>query len=134
MIADVRWYLDGRSGAQAYAAGHIPGAIFIDLDAELAAPASPEAGRHPLPDPEKFASAMVDAGVSDDSIVVAYDDAGGFSAGRLVWMLRAIGHDAANVGDAELVAALKKAATAFAFSARLAALPLMASPMRPGMR
>ena len=46
VIADVRWYLDGRSGAQAYAAGHIPGAIFIDLDAELAAPASPEAGRH----------------------------------------------------------------------------------------
>ena len=95
VIADVRWYLDGRSGAQAYAAGHIPGAIFIDLDAELAAPASPEAGRHPLPDPETFASAMVDAGVSDDSIVVAYDDAGGFSAGRLVWMLRAIGVDAA---------------------------------------
>ena len=95
VIADVRWYLDGRSGAQAYAAGHIPGAIFIDLDAELAAPASPEAGRHPLPDPEKFASAMVDAGVSDDSIVVAYYDAGGFSAGRLVWMLRAIGVDAA---------------------------------------
>lgn len=95
VIADVRWYLDGRSGAQAYAAGHIPGAIFIDLDAELAAPASPEAGRHPLPDPEKFASAMVDAGVSDDSIVVAYDDAGGFSAGRLVWVLRAIGVDAA---------------------------------------
>lgn len=95
VIADVRWYLDGRSGAQAYAAGHIPGAIFIDLDAELAAPASPEAGRYPLPDPEKFASAMVDAGVSDDSIVVAYDDAGGFSAGRLVWMLRAIGVDAA---------------------------------------
>ncbi len=45
VIADVRWYLDGRSGAQAYAAGHIPGAIFIDLDAELAAPASPDAGR-----------------------------------------------------------------------------------------
>lgn len=95
VIADVRWYLDGRSGAQAYAAGHIPGAIFIDLDAELAAPATSEAGRHPLPDPEEFASAMVDAGVGDDSIVVAYDDAGGFSAGRLVWMLRAIGVDAA---------------------------------------
>ena len=63
VIADVRWYLDGRSGAQAYAAGHIPGAIFIDLDAELAAPASPEAGRHPLPDPEKFASAMVEVSI-----------------------------------------------------------------------
>lgn len=95
VIADVRWYLDGRSGAEAYASGHIPGAVFIDLDAALAAPGSPELGRHPLPDPEVFASEMVDAGISDDSIVVAYDDAGGFSAGRLVWMLRALGVDAA---------------------------------------
>lgn len=95
VIADVRWYLDGRSGAQAYEAGHLPGAVFIDLDAALAAPASAAEGRHPLPDPEQFASAMVDAGIGDDSIVVAYDDAGGFSAGRLVWMLRALGVDAA---------------------------------------
>lgn len=95
VIADVRWYLDGRSGAEAYASGHLPGAVFVDLDAALAAPASPEAGRHPLPDPEDFASAMVDAGIGDDSVVVAYDDAGGFSAGRLVWMLRSLGVDAA---------------------------------------
>lgn len=95
VVADVRWYLDARSGADAYASGHIPGAVFIDLDEDLAGPASPEAGRHPLPDPEDFASAMVDAGIGDDSVVVAYDDAGGFSAGRLVWMLRALGVDAA---------------------------------------
>ena len=94
-MADVRWYLDGRSGRAAYDAGHIPGAVFIDLDQALAAPASAEAGRHPLPDPEDFAAAMTDAGIGEDSIVVGYDDAGGFSAGRLVWILRALGIDAA---------------------------------------
>ena len=71
VIADVRWYLDGRSGRDAYDAGHLPGAVFIDLDADLAAPPSPAAGRHPLPDPENSASAMVDAGIGDDSVVVA---------------------------------------------------------------
>lgn len=95
VLADVRWYLDGRSGAQAYASGHLPGAVFLDIDTDLSAPPSAEGGRHPLPDPEDFASAMVDAGISDDSVVVAYDDFGGFSAGRLVWMLRSLGVDAA---------------------------------------
>lgn len=95
VIADVRWYLDGRSGRAAYDAGHLPGAVFIDLDASLSAPPSVAAGRHPLPTPEHFASAMVDAGIDGDSLVVAYDDAGGFSAGRLVWMLRSIGVNAA---------------------------------------
>ncbi len=96
VIADVRWYLDGRSGRAAYDAGHIPGAVFLDVDEDLSAPPAGElGGRHPLPDPEDFASAMVDAGIGDDSVVVAYDDNGGFSAGRLVWMLRAIGVDAA---------------------------------------
>ncbi len=95
VIADVRWYLDGRSGREAYAAGHIPGAIFLDVDADLAAPPSVAEGRHPLPDPTDFAATMIDAGIGDDSTVVAYDDAGGFSAGRLVWMLRTLGVDAA---------------------------------------
>ena len=95
VIADVRWYLDGRSGRAAHEAGHIPGSVFVDLDAVLAAPATPETGRHPLPDPEAFAAGMRAAGISDDSVVVAYDDAGGMSAGRLVWMLRALGVEAA---------------------------------------
>lgn len=95
VIADVRWYLDGRSGRAAHEAGHLPGSVFIDLDAVLAAPATAEAGRHPLPAPEVFAAGMRAAGISDDSVVVAYDDAGGMSAGRLVWMLRALGVDAA---------------------------------------
>ena len=49
VLADVRWYLDGRSGRDAYAGGHLPGAVFVDLDRLLAAEPSPERGRHPLP-------------------------------------------------------------------------------------
>ncbi|MEA2312970.1 MAG: thiosulfate/3-mercaptopyruvate sulfurtransferase [Solirubrobacteraceae bacterium] len=95
VVADVRWYLDGRSGRAAYDAGHLPGAVFVDLDACLAAPASPAAGRHPLPEPAVFARGMQAAGIGDRDAVVAYDDAGGTVAGRLVWMLRALGHGAA---------------------------------------
>jgi thiosulfate/3-mercaptopyruvate sulfurtransferase len=95
VLADVRWYLDGRSGRAAFETGHLPGAVFVDLDRYLAAPASPEAGRHPLPDPEVFARGMGEAGIGDDSTVVAYDDAGGVVAARLVWMLRALGAQAA---------------------------------------
>jgi thiosulfate/3-mercaptopyruvate sulfurtransferase len=95
VLADVRWYLDGRSGRDAYRAGHIPGAVFIDLDRWLAGEASPGAGRHPLPQPEVLAEGMASAGIGDADTVVAYDDAGGVVAARLVWMLRATGHPAA---------------------------------------
>ena len=96
VVADVRSYLDGRVGRDAYDAGHIPGAVFVDLDEALAAHDDPAvAGRHPLPTPEHFAAAMVVAGIDDDDVVIAYDDAGGVMAARLVWMLRATGHQAA---------------------------------------
>ncbi len=95
VVVDSRWYLDGRSGADAHAAGHIPGAVFVDLDRWLAAPPSAAAGRHPLPQPEVFAAGMSAAGIGDDSLVVAYDDAGGVIAARIVWMLRALGVEAA---------------------------------------
>jgi thiosulfate/3-mercaptopyruvate sulfurtransferase len=94
-FADVRWYLDGRSGRAAYEAGHIPGAVFVDVDAVLAAPASREAGRHPLPDPDHFAASLRALGIERESVVVAYDDAGGTVAARFVWMLRALGVAAA---------------------------------------
>lgn len=94
LLADVRFYLDGRKGRDAYAAGHVPGAVFVDLADVLAGPAS-GAGRHPLPAPADFARALAALGISDDDVVVAYDDAGGVMAARLVWMLRATGHDAA---------------------------------------
>ena len=95
VLADVRWYLDGRSGVAAFEDGHLPGAVFVDLDRWLAAPADPRHGRHPLPEPDVFARGMSAAGIGDDTTVVAYDDSGGGTAGRLVFMLRVLGHDAA---------------------------------------
>jgi thiosulfate/3-mercaptopyruvate sulfurtransferase len=96
VVADVRWYLDGRDGRAAYEAGHLPGAVWVDLDRDLAAHGAPATeGRHPFPDPEAFASAMGALGIGDTTPVVAYDDSGGLTAGRLVVMLRMLGHDAA---------------------------------------
>ncbi|HWE34291.1 MAG TPA: sulfurtransferase [Solirubrobacteraceae bacterium] len=95
MLADVRWYPDGRSGVDEFVRAHIPGAVFVDLDAVLAAPPSAAAGRHPLPDPAAFAAELGRLGIGDDDGVIAYDDAGGVIAARLVWMLRVLGHDAA---------------------------------------
>ena len=95
VVADVRSYLDGRSGRAAFEAGHIPGAVFVDLDRDLSGDGEETAGRHPLPTPEAFAEAMGAAGVGDHDAVVAYDDSGGGTAGRLVWMLRVLGRDAA---------------------------------------
>lgn len=94
-VADVRSYLDGRSGHDAYVRGHIPGAVFVDLDEVLAAPASAKAGRHPLPEPDVFARGLAAVGIGNTDPVVAYDDLGGMTAGRLVWMLRIIGAPAA---------------------------------------
>jgi thiosulfate/3-mercaptopyruvate sulfurtransferase len=95
VLADVRWYLDGRPGRAEYDRGHLPGAVFVELDDWLAAPASPQAGRHPLPDPEVFARGMAELGIGDGDTVVAYDDQGGVVAARLVWMLRVTGREAA---------------------------------------
>ena len=95
VLADVRWYLDGRSGRAAYDAGHLPSAVFVDLDEHLASHGDPGEGRHPLPEAEAFATAMGSLGIGDEDTVIAYDDAGGVIAARLVWMLRATGHPAA---------------------------------------
>lgn len=95
VLADVRWYLDGRSGRAAHEAGHLPGAVFVDLDRHLAGPPSPAAGRHPLPSAEAFAASMAELGIGAQDTVVAYDDAGGAIAARLVWMLRVLGVQAA---------------------------------------
>lgn len=95
VLVDARSYVDGRSGREAYQRSHLPGAVFVDLDAHLAAPPSTAEGRHPLPEPEVFAEGMRLAGISDTATVVAYDDDSGAIAARLVWMLRVTGHDAA---------------------------------------
>jgi thiosulfate/3-mercaptopyruvate sulfurtransferase len=102
-VADVRWYLDpGRKGRTAFEAGHIPGAVFLDVDADLSAPGGARGspiGRHPWPPPEQVARVMGRAGVGPETFVVAYDDAGGAIAARLWYLLRAHGHDAVAVLD-----------------------------------
>jgi thiosulfate/3-mercaptopyruvate sulfurtransferase len=99
-VVDLRWYLDGRSGREAYSGGHIPGAVFVDLDRDLTGPSG--AGRHPLPSAEQVTAAMRRAGVSRDTRVVVYDDAGGSVAARLWWLLRWFGHGAVAVLDGGL--------------------------------
>src|SRR5688572_18831769 len=76
-VVDCRWYLGGRRGAEEYARGHIPGAVHLDVDADLAGPPHAGPGRHPLPDAAAFARTLARAGIDEGSIVVAYDDAGG---------------------------------------------------------
>ena len=94
-VVDARWYLDGRSGHAAYLQGHIPGAVWVDVDRDLSAPASAAAGRHPFPTPAVFAMAMRRLGIGDTTPVVVYDDAGGSIAARLWWMLHILDHDVA---------------------------------------
>ena len=84
----------GPEPEQIFTTGHVPGARFVSLDDDLAAPPSGTAGRHPLPTPADFARALGGLGVGDDATVVAYDDRGGAFASRLVWMLRILGQRA----------------------------------------
>lgn len=98
-VIDVRWYLSGKRGDDAYKSGHIPSAAFVDLDRALASDPKTGPGRHPLPEREVFEQAMREAGVSDSTLVVAYDDAGGSIAARLWWLLRHFGHSEAAVLD-----------------------------------
>src|SRR4051794_34485053 len=93
VVVDLRWYL-GKPGAgrAAYLDGHIPGAIFLDLDEDLADPNGVGApGRHPLPSPAAFRTRMAEAGIGDGARVVGYDDVGGWVAARLWWMLDNLG-------------------------------------------
>jgi thiosulfate/3-mercaptopyruvate sulfurtransferase len=90
-IADVRWYLGAKRGADEYARGHLPGAVFVDLDRDLARPPQRGPGRHPLPSTDDFADFLARIGVDRHTTVVAYDDAGGAIAARLWWLLRYFG-------------------------------------------
>lgn len=98
VLLDVRWQLGGPPGITAYRAGHLPGAVFADLDRDLAAPPG-DGGRHPLPEPAVFQAAMRRAGVSDDRDVVVYDEAGSLTAARAWWLLRYCGHARTRVLD-----------------------------------
>ncbi len=101
-VIDLRWYLSGKGAAEAYAKGHIPGAVRIDLDQDITARKGP--GRHPMPGGGQLERAMRRAGVGPDTRVVVYDDAGGSIAARLWFLLRYFGHERVAVLDGELPA------------------------------
>jgi thiosulfate/3-mercaptopyruvate sulfurtransferase len=113
VVLDVRWRLGGPPGIDSYRAGHVPGAVFADLDTDLAAPPDPgqhgpgqhgpgqhgEQGRHPLPAAADFQAAMRRAGISAATPVVAYDDGDSTVAARAWWTLRYFGHGRVRVLD-----------------------------------
>lgn len=91
-VVDCRFDLmQPEKGREEYLAGHIPGAVFADLDKDLAGPVTATTGRHPLPDIEVFKATLEGLGIGDDTQVVAYDYASGALAARLWWMLRWFG-------------------------------------------
>ncbi len=102
-VVDVRWYLDPQKlGRDAYVAGHIPGAVFLDVGADLSAPGGGRgrpAGRHPWPAEDQISAVIGAAGIGPATRVVAYDDQSGAVAARLWYLLRASGHDAVAVLD-----------------------------------
>jgi thiosulfate/3-mercaptopyruvate sulfurtransferase len=100
-VIDFRWYLIERDGREEYLRAHIPGAVFVDLEAVTGRDGW---GRHPLPTTNLFEAAMRRAGVSDGTRVVVYDDSGGSIAARLWFLLRWFGHDAQAVLDGGLQA------------------------------
>ena len=94
VVADSRW-APGGTGRAEYLEGHIPGAVYVDVDEDLAAPPAGAGGRHPLPAPVAFAATMSRAGIGEGDSVVVYDAVRGSHAARLWWMLAVTGHDAA---------------------------------------
>ncbi|TXS31738.1 sulfurtransferase [Streptomyces sp. ms191] len=103
VLLDVRWQLGGPPGLPEYEADHLPGAVYVDLDAELAGPPG-AGGRHPLPDMAVFGAAMRRAGVSAGTPVVVYDGGLGWGAARAWWLLRFTGHRDVRVLDGGLAA------------------------------
>jgi len=98
-LLDVRYQMGGGpSGPEEYARGHIPGAVYVDMDTALADPPG-RGGRHPLPDPGRFEAEMRAAGVCGDRPVVVYDDWQALAAGRCWWLLRHHGHPDVRVLD-----------------------------------
>ena len=108
-VIDFRWYLLRRIGRDEYMAGHIPGAVFVDLDAVTGKNGG---GRHPLPTARQFEEAMREAGIDADTKVVVYDDTGGSTAARLWFLLGYFGHRAQAVLDGGIQAWGEPLATA----------------------
>ncbi|MEV7604724.1 sulfurtransferase [Paenarthrobacter sp. NPDC089322] len=104
VILDVRWVLGRTDGRDQYLAGHLPGAVFVDLPNELADHARPELGRHPMPSREKFQEVARRWGINNGDTIVAYDDSGSMAAARVWWMLRNAGIGSVHLLDGGLAA------------------------------
>lgn len=99
-VVDCRFRLDQPDeGRTLYLTSHVPGAVYADLDRDLAAPPRPDEGRHPLPDLERFRATLGRWGIGEGVQVVCYDDSGGALAARLWWMLRYLGHESVALLD-----------------------------------
>ena len=99
-VIDCRFeLLDPGAGRRRYDEGHIPGAVFADLDRDLAAPVTAGTGRHPLPDASTLGRTFGRLGITNSSRVVVYDQDNGALASRCWWLLRWLGHDDARVLD-----------------------------------
>lgn len=99
-VVDARWsLLDRDKGRNAWLNAHVPGAVFLDVDRDLASPRGQGPGRHPLPRPEAFADTMSRAGIGAATHVVAYDFGDASTAARVWWLLRYFGHDRVSVLD-----------------------------------
>ena len=102
VLLDVRWSLGDADGHAHYLAGHLPRAVFVDLEAELSAPGTPQGGRHPLPDPRDFQATARSWGINENSEVVVYDATNGLAAARAWWLLRHAGFARVRVLDGGL--------------------------------
>ena len=102
-VLDVRWALGQTDGREQYGAGHIPGAIYVDLETDLAAPAG-DLGRHPLPNLDTLAAAIGRWGITKTTPVVVYDAVAGMSAARAWWLLRWVGFENVRILDGALAA------------------------------
>jgi thiosulfate/3-mercaptopyruvate sulfurtransferase len=99
-IIDCRFELsDPGAGYAAYLSGHIPGAVYADLDRDLAGPIGPATGRHPMPEAERMTATIERLGIDNSTRVIVYDDSSGAIAARAWWLLRWLGHDEAAILD-----------------------------------
>jgi thiosulfate/3-mercaptopyruvate sulfurtransferase len=103
VAVDCRFDLgDRNAGQRAYARGHIPGSVYLDLDRDLAGPIGPDCGRHPLPDVGQLEARLGELGIGNNSTVVVYDDGNGAIAARAWWTFRWLGHERVRLLDGGL--------------------------------
>lgn len=103
-VLDVRWRLDRPDGREDYRAGHIPGALYVDLDTQLATRGEPGEGRHPLPSEERFREVVHELGINGGDTVVVYDNLTNLSSSRAWWLLRYAGIEDVRLLDGALEA------------------------------